>query len=194
MGYCRRYAVAEGSSVIAFALTLRFLVGAVFAAAGGAKVARLARFEVAIDRFDVVPDALVPLTAAAVAVAELAAGLALVAGFFTAFAASVVAGLLTVFAVVIGINLVRGRKFDCGCGTAAVGREISWALVAQDVSLAIAAIVVAVEAPTQLALDGSFGGGSYSVERALAAPVSAVLLLSGAALAREGRAVRRLLE
>jgi uncharacterized membrane protein YphA (DoxX/SURF4 family) len=180
-------------SVTLFALTLRFVIGAVFAAAGTVKLARLPEFEAAIDRYEFVPDRLVPSAAKLVGLAEMVSGLALLLGFLTSAAGIVVASLLIAFAAAIGGSLVRGRKFDCGCGTAAVGREISWALLAQDVALAGASIFVAVKVPRQLAIDGLFGSGSYSVSRALVAPIAAVLLVVGAGLLREARSLSKAL-
>jgi uncharacterized membrane protein YphA (DoxX/SURF4 family) len=180
-------------SVTLFALTLRFVIGAVFAAAGAVKLARLPEFEAAIDRYELVPDRFVPSAAKLVGLAEVVSGAALLVGFLTPAAGIVIASLLMAFAAAIGASLVHGRRFDCGCGTAAVGREISRALLAQDVALAAASIFVAVKAPRQLAVDGFFGSGSYSVFRALAAPVSAVLLVVGAGLLREARSLSKAL-
>ena len=61
------------------------------------------------------------------------------------------------------------------------------------VGLAAASIFVAVKAPRQVAVDGLFGSGSYSVSRALVAPVAAVLLVVGAGLLREARSLSKAL-
>lgn len=178
-------------SVTLVALTLRFLIGAVLAAAGTFKLARLADSEAAIDRYEVVPDKLVPSAAKVLALAEVVSGVALLVGLLTPVAGIVVAILMVTFAGAIGVNLARGRRFDCGCGTTAVGREISWTLLGQDVTLAAASILVAVKAPRQLAIDGLFGSESYSVAEALAAPSAALLLLAAAGLIREARSLDR---
>jgi hypothetical protein len=45
--------------------------------------------------------------------------------------------LLVVYAVAIGVNLLRGRRdIDCGCAGPASRRPIAWSLVARNVVLA----------------------------------------------------------
>jgi hypothetical protein len=119
--------------------------------------------------------------------------LALAIGLETTVAAVTVAVLLIVFAGSVATNLLRGRAFDCGCGTSVVSRQISWGLVTQELVLAVAAVFVAFVGPRVIAVDQVVSGtADYPVGNAIAAPIIACLLLIATGLARESRAVWRL--
>ena len=86
---------------------------------------------------------------------ELLATLLLLAGITVRWAAALLAALLASFCVAIALNLVHGRKLDCGCfGTAdkKPGRRVSPGLLAQDLALLGVAVCIFVAAPSGLAL------------------------------------------
>ena len=175
-------------------LGLRFVLSAVFVSAGAVKLPRLAEFETALRHYQLLPTTVVGPVARAVALAELGAGVALALGFGTTVAAGAISVLLVVFAGSVGINLARGRLFDCGCGITAGPRVISWTLVAQDLGLAAMAGTVAAFAPRVFALDQLlFGRSGPPTRDALAAPIIAALLLVVAALTRQTLVVGRLI-
>lgn len=193
-GRRRRWFPPDGRRMTAAAaLTLRFVLGAIFVSAGAVKVAKLDEFETAIDRYELIPWKAVPRLARMIAWGEVMIGIALLAGAAT-FVASLVAGTMLVgFAIGVAVNLARGRHFDCGCGTAAVARKISWGLAAQDLFLATCAFLVAAAAPAVMGVDALFESAGYDRGQAWAAPTTAVLVLVGLALIREMRAVHRVM-
>jgi hypothetical protein len=66
--------------------------------------------------------------------------------------AGVAGALLVGFAGAVSINLVRGRRIDCGCATAPSPRTIGWGLVVRDLVLAGMATVVVISDPGLLAI------------------------------------------
>jgi hypothetical protein len=131
---------AVSSGVAVAALASRFAVGLIFLAAGAEKLFDTAEFERAVADYQLVPRRLVGLLARSLPLVELFAGSALLAGVFVPAAGLLAAGCLVAFSVAVGINLVRGRAIDCGCGGVAASREIGWDLVAGDLLLAAAAV------------------------------------------------------
>jgi len=131
-------------------LVLRFGLGLLFVSHGVAKLAMRDQFREAVANYQLVPVRLIGVVASAVLFIELACGVMLVVGFAAPVAAVALAALLILFAVGIGINLLRGRSFDCGCS--ARGHTISWALVGRDLTLAAGATVIFVWAPQEFSV------------------------------------------
>jgi len=131
---------AVSSSVAVAALTSRFAVGLIFAAAGAEKLLDVAEFERAVAGYQLLPRRLVPMVARLLPTIELLSGSALLVGIFAPAAGLVAAGCLVGFSGAAGINLARGRAIDCGCGGAAASRQIGWDLVVGDLILAAAAL------------------------------------------------------
>src|ERR1700733_8085926 len=99
-----------------FLAGMRLVIAGVFIRAGIVKLVRPGRFRRAVANYDIVPAALVGVTAGSVPVVEAAAGLLLLLGVLPGVVAAILAALLVCFAAVITVNLARGRVFDCGCG------------------------------------------------------------------------------
>lgn len=177
------------------ALSLRFILAAIFLCAGAVKLARPAEFETALRKYKVLPPNLVHPGAVAVPLSEIGLGVALAAGLVTREASLALAVLLLMFSAIVALNLVRGRSFDCGCGVTLVQRSISWSLVVQDLSLAAGAVIVALKAPPVLAVDqllSSAGGDAATPGQAVASLIVAALVLVLSALVRDSVATWRL--
>jgi Methylamine utilisation protein MauE len=131
-------------------LAARWLIAGLFLRSGLAKAAGLADFRSAVANYRLLPSALVRPVAVVLPLAEIVAAVLLALGILPLVVASVLAVLLVAFATAIGINLARGRVFDCGCaGSDAAPRMISWPHVATNLVLAVLAAAVAVaSAPT----------------------------------------------
>jgi hypothetical protein len=82
----------------------------------------------------------------------------LLVGFLTQLAALLVANLLCVFVVAVSINLLRGRKIDCGCGGGRF-RAITWRHVGTNALLLPAAILVFVRQDAVLVFDSVLKDG-----------------------------------
>lgn len=110
------------------ALICRFTVGLLFLFAGPYKLPERDRFQHAIENYRLLPDSVPRMLAFWLPPLEIAAGVALLVGLATRLAALLLAAMLGVFILGVGVNLLRGRKIDCGC----IGgkyKEITWAHV-----------------------------------------------------------------
>ena len=98
-------------------LTVRMQIalGALFIAAAIPKFVDPPSFAQMIYNYDIVPGALLNLSALILPWFELLLGAALILGIWRRTAAAWVGILLVVFIVAIGVNLARGNAIDCGC-------------------------------------------------------------------------------
>lgn len=151
------------TAVDAAAVSSRFVLAFVFAAAAIPKLAHRREFEHALRNYALLPSRLVPSVALWLPRLELVCAVALFVGFFVRPFAVVVALLLLCFSSAVAINLARDRHFDCGCQASVAPREIGWSLVALDLMLACIAAIVATTAAPALSVDGLVSGASGSV-------------------------------
>jgi uncharacterized membrane protein YphA (DoxX/SURF4 family) len=157
-------------TVDATAVTFRFVLAFVFAAAAIPKLAGRREFEHALQNYSLLPSRLVPLVALWLPRLDLVCAAALVVGVFVRPFALGVALLLLSFSIAVAINLARGRRFDCGCQATVAPRSIGWGLVAADLVLAGMAALVATTAVSVLSVDNLVHGtsGSLAARDALA--------------------------
>jgi putative oxidoreductase len=134
---------------------LALLVGGVFVYASLSKIADPLAFAKIVYHYQVVgPGAsfgFVPANLVAVVLpwVELIAGVLLIAGLWRREAALVTTVMLAVFVAAVASTLVRGIDIqNCGCFSLdASGRAAGWKLIAGDLVLLAAALVVAVVPP-----------------------------------------------
>lgn len=101
-------------------------------------------FAAAVDNYRLLPEALVPVTARALPVVELAAGGLLLFPETCLWGGALALLLLVVVSTAVAINLGRGHTaIDCGCGGLS-SQPLSWALVGRNAIL-IALVGVAVQ-------------------------------------------------
>jgi uncharacterized membrane protein YphA (DoxX/SURF4 family) len=93
----------------------RLALGAVWIAAGAAKVADLAESVRAVRAYRLLPESVVPIVGAGLPFVEIALGLLLIAGVGTRLAAIVTVVVLAVFVVGIISAWTRGLRIECGC-------------------------------------------------------------------------------
>jgi len=75
------------------------------------------RFKAQLAAYELVPQALLPVSARALPLLEMALVFMLLVPFTRAFAAVIAALLLSVYALAMAVNMLRGRTdIDCGCG------------------------------------------------------------------------------
>jgi len=172
----------------------RFVLASVFLLSGMAKLPQRSQFETALQRYELLPHRIVRPIARALPVAEVSCALMLFVGFLILPVTICVACLLTVFSVAVGVNLVRGRRIECGCFTPGLPSKIGWATVIRNAVLIAMAIVVAAEQPRALAIDevavGAHAGVSAS--HALALAIVATVAVVSLAVAGEGVKIWRL--
>jgi len=97
------------------ALCARLILGAVFIYASIEKIAHPEAFAEAIYNYQILPDALINLTAIILPWLELILGIFLIIGLFREGSALIVMGLMVVFLSAMVFNLARGLDIHCGC-------------------------------------------------------------------------------
>jgi hypothetical protein len=120
---------------------LRVGLGSILVRASIPKLLHPKRFVVRVLAYRVLSFRASRLYALLLPPVELMVGLLLVLGVSVRVAALVSAALISSFVWGIGVNLLRGRRIECGCFGAR--RTIGWPLVAQDVGLLAASLELA---------------------------------------------------
>lgn len=139
----------------ALAVAIRFLLGGIFLVGGVAKLRRGEDFVAAVRAYRLLPQVLMRPVGRALPVVEAGLGVLLLLGVLVDLAAWSAAGLLTILAGAIGLNLLRGRRIDCGCIGIAEHAKISWSLVVRNLVLATSGVVLATGPPTGLSVEAS---------------------------------------
>lgn len=132
---------------------VRVLVGALFIAAGAAKVGHFNDLAAAIAGFRLLPEAAVAPLAVILPFFEIGVGLYLAAGLFTRVAAAVGAIQLTIYAGAIASAVVRHIPANCGCFGPQDRASADWPHVAADLAVAVICAVVAMRPPGKYSLD-----------------------------------------
>jgi len=153
---------------------LRVGLGAVALAAGAAKVGDLDASVWAVRAYDLLPVPLAEVVGTVLPFAEILAGLLLVTGLFTRWAAGAFALMLAGFAVGIVSAWARGLAIDCGCfgGGGEVDPSATTYLtdLLRDGALFLAAVLVAWRPRSRLSLDGALAPVALAPERSTDVP------------------------
>ncbi|MEU4250971.1 MauE/DoxX family redox-associated membrane protein [Amycolatopsis sp. NPDC026612] len=136
----------------------RFGLAAVWLVSGALKLADPGQTLIAVQAYDVLPDALENVVALALPLVELVLGLFLLAGLATRWAAAAALGLLLVLIAGIAQSWARGLSIDCGCfgggGQVAAGRTEYPQEILRDTGFALLAAWLLARPRTWLSLDG----------------------------------------
>lgn len=97
------------------ALLARLYLGGLFVYAAWHKLLHPNTFALDVATYDLLPLALINLTALILPWVEVVAGVLLVAGFRTRAAALLVAGMMAIFIAALASALWRGLDMSCGC-------------------------------------------------------------------------------
>jgi uncharacterized membrane protein YphA (DoxX/SURF4 family) len=138
-------------------LILRVILGAIFIAAGFAKVGNANEFAAQIAGFRILPSVVIAPMALVLPYLEMLLGGYLVIGLFTRAAGFVAATLLLCFDGAIASAVIRHMTVSCGCFGPKDLTVTTWAEVARDFVLVVLAVIVALRAPGALALDRRIG-------------------------------------
>lgn len=104
-----------------------------------------ARFVAALRGYRLLPAAMVPVVAWGVPLMEAVIALAISLPATRIAGAWAAAALLSLFAVAVAVNLLRGRRhIDCGCEVRARRRGLSWQLVGRQCAWVMVALSAAV--------------------------------------------------
>jgi uncharacterized membrane protein YphA (DoxX/SURF4 family) len=137
----------------------RLVLGAVWIAAGAAKLPDLAESVRAVRAYRLLPETLVPLVGAGLPLLEVALGILLILGLGTRVGAAVSAVLMLAFVIGIASVWARGLRIDCGCfgggGDLAAGTAPSYAPeLARDLALLAVSGALARWPRSRWSLDG----------------------------------------
>ena len=175
-------------------LLLRLVLGGLLLLAGVTKLAdRSSVYEAVLD-YEVLPNRLARPFAMLLPWLEITLGTLLLLGLGTTAAAALATPLFLGFALAIGVNLARGRHFDCHCFGSVQSERIGWPAFLRSLALVLAALVVAIGTSRFGALEAPLFGSSADLPPAaevipvvfLAAVVFDVLILLPEALAFRG--------
>jgi hypothetical protein len=120
------------------ATILQFGVAALFVVAAVHKTMGMRDFRGVLAMYRLLPEQLVTPAAWCIAASEAVIGAGVLLRERVGYVAA--GTLLLGYAVAMGINLARGRRFiDCGCGGAT--QPLSWGLVARNALLSAAALL-----------------------------------------------------
>ena len=118
-------------------IAIRTLIALVFLGAAAAKMRNWTIFPGIVANYRLLPQVMVGPVAYALPPLEAAIGATLPTGLFAPWPEAAAAALLCVFAVAMGINLLRGRRhIDCGCFQGALKQPLRWMLTIRNVLLA----------------------------------------------------------
>lgn len=137
----------------AVTLIVRVLAGALFVAAGAAKVGHFNELAAAIAGFRLLPAGVIGPLAVMLPFFEIGLGLYLAAGLFTRAAAIAGAIQLTIYAAAIASAVLRHIPATCGCFGPQDVATADWPHVAIDLALAGICVILAWRAPGLLSLD-----------------------------------------
>jgi putative oxidoreductase len=152
----------------------------VFLSASIPKLLAPADFALAVRNYRLLPPRLNGPVATWLPRLELGLACALLLGLATKPAGGLAAAALLVFAGAITINLVRGRRIECGCFSTVSPRSIGWSLVLRDLLLVLLAIIVIAAAPQTFAVDALWSGHARPL--GIGEGVAVVLIASSAVL------------
>ncbi len=125
-------------------LATRLFMGGIFIYASIDKIAQPAAFAKDVYNYQILPDALINLTALSLPWLELFLGLCLLAGIWMPGAVLAVNGLLAFFLAALLFNMARGLDVNCGCfstGSDADAMSTTYYLIRDIVFLAIGAFL-----------------------------------------------------
>ena len=124
------------------AVVLRGALALLFVVAALHKLRDRDAFRATLDAYALLPSALTAPLARAVPLVELVAALLLVVPRAAAVGASIAVLLLSVYALAMGVNLLRGRRdLDCGCMGPGARSPIGPELLVRNLFLIVVALV-----------------------------------------------------
>lgn len=123
---------------------MRFVLGAIFIAAGALKIGHAADLAAAITAYKLgLPPQLVAVAAVALPPLEMLLGIYLVAGLWMKVTSSVAVMLLTLFTLAVASAVARGLSAPCGCFGPGDSQPATWWTVARDALMLAGAVYLA---------------------------------------------------
>ncbi len=146
-----------GTLGLVWRLTCRLLPAGLLLWAGVAKALDRQDSILAVDAYDVLPEALVRPVATVLPWLEIGLAVLLVLGLFMRFAGGATAALAALFIAGMAQAKARGLEIDCGCfGGGGPGEGVSWWDIARDTPILLAGLYLAWRPRGPLQLDNVF--------------------------------------
>jgi hypothetical protein len=132
------------SVAVTISYILRFLLVFIFLRAALHKVRHYQQFCAQVEAYQLLPEFVLPAFSIFLILVETYLALTLLVHGWL-HPSILAAALLTLYALAMGINLVKGSiDLDCGCsGPSVIPQTIGWALVIRNCMLVIAALITA---------------------------------------------------
>jgi hypothetical protein len=131
-------------------LAVRTLVSLVFLSAAVGKLRHFTAFQGVVANYRVLPEYLAVPAAYLLPPVEALLGAMLLFNRGSPWAELIAGALLLVFALAMGVNLLRGRAhIDCGCFQSAFKQTLNWKLVGRNVLLAALLAISALVLPSE---------------------------------------------
>lgn len=123
----------------------RLIFGGIFIYASLDKIAHPDQFARIVYNYHLLPGSLVNIFALILPVTEFLAGSMVILGLFYSGSRNYLIFLMIVFAVAIGINVIRGVDLECGCFTVSSrSKSAGFALIIRDFVMLIPGLVLLV--------------------------------------------------
>ena len=117
-------------------IAIRTLISLVFLSAAIGKLRHYVAFQGVLGNYRLLPQSWVAPVAHVLPPIEAAIAAGLLSGLAAPWPEAAAMILLSAFAVAMGINLLRGRRYiDCGCFQSALRQQLSWSLVLRNTIL-----------------------------------------------------------
>ena len=117
-------------------LLFRLILGSMFLYAGVVKVIDPHGFAQALYNYHILPGWMINPVAIILPSVEVVVGASLLVGIWTQGGAFLASALLAIFAVALGISLIRGLDIVCGCfSTSSSAGSITWLYLVRDIIL-----------------------------------------------------------
>jgi hypothetical protein len=143
-------------------IAIRVMTAMIFISAAAGKMRHWLAFQGVVANYRLLPDFLIRPVAYALPPLEVAIGSSLLttwaSPWLSPWAELAAASMLSVFAIAMGVNLLRGRPhIDCGCFQSTLKQTLRWPLVARNGVMVLLLLGIAVTR------DQTGGADSWSV-------------------------------
>lgn len=122
-------------------ISAALVLSVIFASAASHKLKNPAWFRRQVQEYELMPSLLIPVTAIMLPIMEVVVALGLLWGDSRPYAAALCLLLVSLYALAIAINLLKGRKdIDCGCSGPAMRQPLQAGLLVRNFFLAVFAL------------------------------------------------------
>lgn len=137
-------------------LLLRIFISYIFIVSGWVKMKSPNDFERVVDSYQLLPKFALRPFAFVLPLAEITLGTLIGLGFYTKVTSLLIMCFLSLFAIAITINILRGKSIPCGCFGKSHNSRIGWNILLRDLVLFLVIVFIY-----------SFNGGAIALDHFL---------------------------